>query len=352
MRVELRVRYQTFKTRIQFAANPGEIYSILNGLFKPRTIVDSFCQDRGAPIQSDLQNHYNHRMNPRYSYTSIKQRPKIFWPEQKRLAVYVALNVETYSLGGELIEELLPAGPQPDVLNYAWCDYGNRVGVWRLRQLFDQLQIPITLLVNSCIYGEAPDIVDAFRERGDEIACHGRTNSERQGGLDEVKERALIDDATETIKAHEARHPGGWLSPWISETGNTPDLLKEAGYRYLLDWCCDDQPVWLQTRSGPLLSVPYPQEINDSSTVIGRYAGAKEFADMIISQFDEMLSQSTEQSLVMSIALHSHISGQPFRLRHLRRALEHIVSRSSEVWITRAGQIAEHFASIVPANAL
>jgi allantoinase len=288
----------------------------------------------------------------RYRYSSIQQRPHFSWPEGKRLAVYVALNVERYVLGGEMIEELLPAGPQPDILNYAWCDYGNRVGVWRLHELFEQAGIPITLLVNSALYNVAPEIVTAFRSRGDEIACHGRTNSERLVGLQEDVERRLITEATETMLAQEGKHPGGWLSPWIAETPNTPDLLKEAGYRYLLDWCSDDQPFWMATRSGPLLSVPYPQEINDSSTVVGRYAGAAEFADMIVDQFEEMLHQSKDQPLVMGIALHTHVSGQPFRLRHLRRALEHITANSEHIWLTHAGTIADHFSSIVPPDSL
>jgi hypothetical protein len=242
-----------------------------------------------------------------------------------------------------VIEELLPAGPQPDVLNYSWCDYGNRVGVWRILELLKEFGIPVTLLVNSHVYKQFPEVVDPFRERGDEIACHGRTNSERQGGLTGDAERELIFEATQTILDREGRHPKGWLSPWISETYATPDILKAAGYSYVLDWCCDDQPVWLTTSAGPLLAVPYPQEINDSSTVIGRFVGASDFADMIVDQFEEMLCQSQGQALVMGIALHSHISGQPFRLRHLRRALKYIGDQKRGHWLTRAGAITDHF---------
>jgi allantoinase len=288
-------------------------------------------------------------MNARYPYQPIIQRNNYWWPEGKRLAVYIALNVESYSLGDGLIEELLPPAPQPDILNYAWCDYGNRVGVWRILDLLNELRLPVTLLVNSRLYSFAPQIMTAFRSRGDEIACHGRTNSERQGGLSVGDETALIAEATKTLIEQEGRHPGGWLSPWISETYATPDLLKAAGYRYLLDWCCDDQPLWLDTASGPLLSVPYPQEINDSSSVIGRFVSASDFAGMMVDQFDEMLGQSDSQPLVMGIALHSHISGQPFRLRHLRSALKHISQAAQGHWMTRAGAIAEHFAQVSPA---
>jgi allantoinase len=286
--------------------------------------------------------------NPRYSYWPITQPAAYRWPDSSRLAVYVALNVEQYRFGEGMIEELVPGGLQPDVLNYSWCDYGTRVGVWRILDALEEFHIPVTLLVNTDLYQTCPVVVEAFRKRGDEIAAHGRTNSERQGGMTESAERELIDEATRAIEKHEGEAPKGWLSPWISETGVTPDLLKAAGYRYVLDWCSDDQPFWLRTSAGLLLAVPYPQELNDSSTVIGRYTGMGEFADMIVDQIDEMLEQSVGQPLVMGIALHAHISGQPFRLRRLRRVFSQLDARRKEYWLTHAGSIAEHAAAQLP----
>lgn len=284
----------------------------------------------------------------RYRYSPVTQRPDYSWPDGKRLAVYLALNVEQYKFGEGLIEELVRSPDQPDVLNYSWCDYGTRVGVWRLLELMEEFRIPVTLLVNSDLYAACPGVVDAFRERGDEIACHGRTNKERQGSMSGDAERALIEEATSVLEKHEGKRPAGWLSPWISETNLTPDLLQAAGYRYVLDWCSDDQPFWLRTTGGPLLAVPYPQELNDSSTVIGRFMSAADFADMIVDNFDEMLRQSVRQPLVMGIALHAHISGQPFRLSHLRRVLAHLDAKRSEYWLTRAGSIADHVSQLLP----
>ncbi len=284
----------------------------------------------------------------RYDYAPITRRPDFSWPDGRRLAVYVALNVEHYHFGEGETEELVPGGPQPDVLNYAWRDYGNRVGGWRLKALADRLNLPLTVLVNSAIYDYCPELIAAFRARGDEIAAHGRTNSERQGGLPETDEAALIAAATGTIGRHEGKPPEGWLGPWISESRRTPDLLREAGYRYVLDWCCDDQPLWLRTRAGPLLSMPYSQEINDSAAIVARRVGAREFADMIVDQYDQMRRQATEQPLVMAIALHTYIVGQPFRLSHLTRALAHVAQPSDAVWLARAGDIARHFAAACP----
>lgn len=275
----------------------------------------------------------------RFGYSAIAARPDFAWPGGKRLAFYIGLNLEHFAFGAGLGAELAPGGPQPDVLNHAWRDYGNRVGAWRMIDLLDSLDLPATVLANSAMYDHAPDLMAAFRARGDEVAGHGRTNSERQSTMDESEERAMIAEATQVLRDAEGTPPEGWLSPWIAESPVTPDLLAEAGYRYTLNWCMDDQPVWMRTRAGRLLSIPYPQELNDIPAIVARKVGAAEFADMIVDNFDEMQEQSKAQPLVMGLALHPYVVGQPFRLRPLRRALAHIADRRDTVWITHAGEI-------------
>lgn len=284
----------------------------------------------------------------RYDYHPIRGRPVYDWPNGTRLAVYLGLNLEHFAFGEGLGAELAPGGPQPDVLNYAWRDYGNRVGAWRMLDLFDAMDVPASVLINSAMLGYAPSLVDVFIARGDEIVGHGRTNSERQSILSEADERKLIVESTGLLMQRTGIMPKGWLSPWIAESHRTPDLLQEAGYAYTLNWCADDQPIWLKTRSGRILAVPYPQEINDIPSIVARKDSATEFADMIIDNFDEMLAQSVQGPLVMGIALHPYLVGQPFRLRQLRRALAHIVARRSDVWFTTSGQIAAFSAGLAP----
>ena len=290
------------------------------------------------------------RDHGRYDYHPLPGRPDYSWPGGRRLAVYLGLNLEHFSFGEGLGAELANGGPQPDVLNFAWRDYGNRAGAWRLLRLFEELGLPASVLVNSAMYGYAPSLVAAFRERGDEIVGHGRTNSERQGILPETDERALIEEATALIARHEGRRPAGWLGPWISQSPVTPDLLAEAGYSYLLDWCHDDQPIWFRTRQGGrILSVPYPQELNDIPQIVGRKLEGDAFADMIVDTFDEMLAEAADRPLVMGIALHGYLVGWPHRTRHLRRALRHIRDTGGErLWFTTAGAIAAHVAALPP----
>ena len=265
------------------------------------------------------------RTHDRYGYVPLRGRADYTWPSGRRLAVYFALNLEHFAYGEGLGAELAPGGPHPDILNFAWRDYGNRVGAWYMLDAFDALRLPMAALVNSAMYDYAPELVAACRARGDEIVGHGRTNAERQGHLDEAAERALIGEATARLAEAEGRPPEGWLGPWISHSHLTPDLLAEAGYRYLLDWCMDDQPVWFRCRGGKrILAVPYPQEVNDIPQIVGRKVGGEAFADIIVDQFDEMLELSAERPLVMGVALHAYLVGQPHRLRHLKRALRHI----------------------------
>ena len=280
----------------------------------------------------------------RYAYAPWPGRARYAWPGGAKLAVYLGVNLEHFAFGEGLGAELAPGGPQPDVLNFAWRDYGNRVGGWRLLELLDQLGLPATVLLNSAMYGHAPQLVAAHRARGDEIAGHGRTNSERQSVLPEAAERALIAESTAAILAHEGVAPRGWLSPWIAESRTTPELLAEAGYRYTLNWCADDQPIWLATEAGRLLAIPYPQEVNDIPAVVARKDGAEAFAAMVLADFAERLEQVARDGIpqVMGIALHPYIIGQPYRLRALRGALAAIAARRGEVWITTAGAIHDH----------
>lgn len=283
------------------------------------------------------------RTHDRYGYVPLRGRADYSWPTGQRLAVYFALNLEHFSYGEGLGAELAPGGPQPDILNYAWRDYGNRVGAWYMLDAFDALGLPLAALVNSSMYDYAPAVVAACRARGDEIVGHGRTNAERQGDLDEAAERALIAEATMRLTEAEGRPPEGWLGPWISHSHVTPDLLAEAGYRYLLDWCMDDQPIWFSCRDGRrILSVPYPQEVNDIPAIVARKMDADAFADMIVDQFDEMLDLSGDRPLVMGVALHAYLVGQPHRLRHLKRALRHIAGHREKIWMTTPGAIARH----------
>jgi peptidoglycan/xylan/chitin deacetylase (PgdA/CDA1 family) len=285
----------------------------------------------------------------RFDYQPITRRPDWRWPNGSRLAVYLGFNLEHFAFGEGLGAGLGPPSPQPDVLNYSWREYGNRVGAWRCLELFGQLGLPAAAILNTALYDHCPELVAACVERGDELVGHGHTNAERQGGWSEDEERALLASSAERMVGESGRRPSGWLSPWISESPVTPDLLAETGYGYTLNWCHDDQPVAMRTRSGRRLwSIPYPQELNDIPMIMARQMDARDFFDLVLDNFEEMLVQSATAPLVMGLALHPYIVGQPYRLRHLRRALARLAQArdDADIWFTTPGEIARHMDSV------
>jgi allantoinase len=286
----------------------------------------------------------------RFNFSPLPTRHDYSWPGGKRLAVYIALNIESFGFGMEIGPVLGNPLPMPDHRNWSWREYGNRVGVWRLLQLFDQLKLPVSHQVNSYLYDTHPEIMEALRKRGDELIAHGRTNSEQPGMRPEVDEKMLIAEATAAITRNEGRAPAGWMTPLMAESKVTPDLLKEAGYRYTVDWPCDDQPHWMRTRSGPLLNIPYAVETNDFIPILHLRHDPMQFIDTVVRQFEEMVEQSERQPLVLAISLHTFIMGQPHRIRVLRDGLRRMKEHHlfDRVWFTRPGEIASYCESLAP----
>lgn len=284
----------------------------------------------------------------RFKYSAITKRPDYSWPEGKRLAIYFAINTEHFAFGAGLGHALSNELPQPDARTFAWRDYGNRVGVWRLYELLDELKLPACHLVNTAVFDYAPEVIEPIIARGDEVIGHGRTNAERHGQWWEADEARMLAEVRSKIAEVTGHAPRGWMAPWMSQSQHTPDLLQEAGYCFEMDWPCDDQPIWMKTRNGRLMSLPYSLEINDSPQILVRHHTAEDFATMIVHQFEEMLNQSNRQPLVLGIALHTMIFGQPYRLYALRKALQHILNHPErdKVWITRPGEIYDHVCAL------
>ncbi len=287
----------------------------------------------------------------RYDYSPIIERKDYSWPGGKRLAICITTNIECFAFGKGRGHDNAKHGEPQTQRNYSWRDYGNRVGIWRFFDMFDDLKLPAAHNTNSLLYDYAPQIFEAIRRRKDEIVGHGRTNAENlHDFMWEADEARVIKEITETFARHEGVPPQGWMGAGTYENSTTPDLLKEAGYKYLMDWPCDDQPIWMRTRSGPLLCVPYPAEINDSPAIVHRQHSAREFCEMIVDQFDEMIEQCVDQPLVFNISIHPYIFGQPFRLHPLRKALKHCLEHKlkDRVWLCKPCDISDYCYSLPP----
>jgi allantoinase len=287
---------------------------------------------------------YHHR----FPFSGLGTRTDFSWPGGKRLAFYVALNIEHFPFGVpagiDLDRETVPWSQR----SWLWREYGNRVGGWRLADLFDAHGLNVGVIVNAACYSHCPELIDRYRRRGDELIAHGISNgTKRPIDMTEQEERDMIRAVTECMEKADGKRPRGWLSPYLTPSERTPDLLAQAGYDYLLDWgLCDEQPVWMRAGRSQLLSIPYPIELNDQPAIVGRRQSARDYADMLIDQFDELYRSSDRYPAVFTLSLHSFIMGQPFRLAQLRRALTHILKHRDALWITQPSALFDFYRTL------
>jgi allantoinase len=261
----------------------------------------------------------------RLDFSPIGQRPKLSLPHGARLAVWVIVNVEEWDPTEPMPRTVLtpPAGgaPTPDIPNWAWHEYGNRVGFWRMLEVLDLFRIRAVLAVNgSAIRGYEP-IARAAHERGWEFIGHGFTQRNMQKVADE---RDDIRRTAAAIRDFAGRFPRGWLGPGLTETWETPDLLVEEGFDYVCDWVLDDQPVRLKTRTRPIVSIPYTQECNDVAMMLIQHHKASEYYDRAIDQFAQLYADAVQSARVMALVVHPYIMGAPHRLRYFRDTLARI----------------------------
>ncbi len=284
----------------------------------------------------------------RIAYSPINERPALKLPDGARMVVWVIVNVEEWDPTQPMPRTVLtpPAGgsPMPDVPNWAWHEYGNRVGFWRFVEVFDALSIPAVLAINGSALAAYPAIVRAALDREWEFMGHGFTQRNMQKVEDE---RADIRKTREVIREATGKPPRGWLGPGLTETWETPDLLVEEGYDYVADWVLDDQPVWLRTRSGPLLNLPYTQECNDVAMMLIQHHKASEYSDRALDQFEQIYADAAGSARVMALVVHPYIMGAPHRLKYFRRALE-VMREKRDVKFWTGERIADWYLSAGP----
>jgi allantoinase len=279
----------------------------------------------------------------RFEYSPIVSRPKLKMPKGARVAVWVTPNVEHFHWGQPGMPfAQMTAGLKPDVLNYAWRDYGVRVGIWRLMEILERQGFVATAALNSDVCERYPEIVKEGNRLGWEWMAHGPSNSMLFTGMPEEAERPLIKGVLDTIATHTGKRSRGWLGPALTETDNTLDILAELGIEYVADWCNDELPYVMKTKTKPIYAMPYTLEIGDIPIFLMHGGSGEDFTRMIIDQFDMLYKEGKKSPRVMSIALHPFIVGHPYRARALEKALAHI-RKHDGVWITTGGAIMDWY---------
>lgn len=283
--------------------------------------------------------------NPRVPYVLADERPAIAPPQGRGLIVHVALNIETWPFDQPMPRKLLP-GPHgvdslPDVPNFSWVEYGLRAGMPRLFQLFAEREVPVSAVMNARICDHYPRLAERVAEAKWEIIGHGVTQRALQN---DGKEAEVIEASLDRLDRFYGSRPRGWLGPGLKETLDTPDILKAAGIDYVCDWVLDDLPDWMNTKHGPLITIPYTLEIND----VPLFAIQQHSSDEIFRRFQDTLEcfgeEVARQPRIFTIALHPHLIAVPHRIVYLRRMIDKLKSRPDTIFMN-GGQIADWFAA-------
>ncbi|MDA7596696.1 polysaccharide deacetylase [Gammaproteobacteria bacterium] len=290
----------------------------------------------------------------KYPYSPFPSRGKLTWPNNKRLAIIITINMETWDLikdtdeayyagGPSILPDLLP-GNVPDFPNYMWREYGQRVGVWRLLDVFDELSVKPECTVNAKTCIERHEMVKAAMDRKLQIIPHNYEQGEllTQYFNDPLKEEEVIKNTLDVYKETTSLIPQGWLSSSLRGTENTANILVKNGIRFYCDAMNDDQPYIIDTDSGPIVSIPYSNEINDFTLLTRRGHTTDEFRDILIEEMNVLYQESKATSKIMNIGLHPHVSGRAYRVRAIREFLEAAKELEGIWWATRS-QIAEEY---------
>ncbi len=282
-----------------------------------------------------------------YPYIPISQRGPLAWPEGKRVALVLTFNLETWDLVKDTDKPYYAGGPAilPDTLpgnvadfpNYTWREYGQRVGIWRLIELFDELGVAASCTTNAVTFERRRAMTDAILERGWELLAHNWEQGELLTNYanDPVAERDVIMRTLDAYASHVGRPAKGWLSSSLRSTPQTADILAEAGLEFFCDLMNDDQPYMLSTPGGDIVSVPYSNEINDFTLLTRRNYTTDQFRDILVEELDVLYAEGAKTARIMNVGLHPHVSGRAHRVRALREFIQHAQSLPGVWWPKR-----------------
>ena len=276
-------------------------------------------------------------MNPsdRLEYSAIIDRPRLIAPKGARVIVWPVLNVEHWTIERPMPRQVLPPPTGlttlPDIPNWAWHEYGMRVGFWRLKEAFDRRGIIPTLSINGSVCIQYPRVAQAAHEAGWEFMGHGFVQMPTHQVPDQA---AMIKQTMDTIERFTGKRPLGWLGPGLTQTLDSVDLLKQAGVRYIGDWVLDDQPIPIKTKHGELIAMPYPVELNDIPMMAVQHHSSDVFLTRVKDSFDRLYQEGAESVRIMGIAVHPFLSGVPHRIKYFEEALDYITGHQDVCFMT------------------
>jgi len=279
----------------------------------------------------------------RFDYSPITARRPWRLPKGARIAVWTIVNVEEWDIETPTARQYLTA-PQgvttvPDVPNWAWHDYGMRVGFWRMLEALGKRKIRATTSINANVVRSYEPVARAMLDAGWEFMGHGV----KQGAMHLLADqRAAVREAIKLLRDFTGKPPQGWLGPGLTETWETLDILAEEGIAYVSDWVNDDQPYEIRTTAGTLVSVPYTLELNDIPTMVIQHHESSYWQERVRDQFDRLYLEGARNPRVMALAVHPYIHGVPHRIKYFEAAYDYI-RKHRGVWLTTGAEIYEWY---------
>ena len=283
----------------------------------------------------------------RYDYVPIVERGPLRFPDGAQVALILTFNLETWDLtkdttkpyyagGPAILPDILP-GNTPDYPNYTWREYGQRVGIWRLYELFDEMGVRASCTTNAVTFERREAMVRACLDRGWELLAHNFEQGELLTDFahDPATERQVIARTIDAYKKYVGKAPKGWLSSSLRGTLATPEILCENGFTFYCDIMNDDQPYMISTDAGDIVCVPYSNEINDFTIITRRGHTTDEYRDILIEELNVLHDEGARSGRIMNVGLHPHVSGRAYRIRALREFLTHAKSLPHVWWPTR-----------------
>lgn len=263
-------------------------------------------------------------------------QPRLTPPDGKPFIIHVVVNIEYWPYD-QLTPRTIVIPPHgrshvPDLPNFCWSEYGNRCGMPRLLELFGDRRLPVSASINASVIDVYPELARQVLDAGWEFVGHGM----HQRALSaEANEGDLIRAALDRLEAFTGKRPRGWMSPGWSETFETLDHLSDNGIEYVCQWVIDDIPTRLVTRNGPVVSLPYGLDLNDSVVyAIEKQSSSEMRLRMLetIRTFAREIDRH-EQPRVLTIPLHPHLSGVAHRINFLAEIIDTLAARSDTVFM-------------------
>ena len=270
----------------------------------------------------------------RVPFEPISARPVLRLPNNAKVAVWTIVNVENWDPGAPMPRTVLPPPMSermvPDVPNWAWHEYGMRVGFWRFLDALSSRGLKATFALNGSVCGAYPQVCQAALDAGWEFMGHGYVQRPMHK-LD--AEATAIADTIRAIADFTGRPPRGWEIRGLTETAKTADLLAEAGIEYVADWVLDDQPVTINTRVGPLVSVPYTVEVNDVLISAVQAQPSDEILRRGRGQVYSLYQEVGRKARVMAIFFHPYFLGVSPRVKYFERPYYYIFPTGDIVFL-------------------